>query len=92
MNDVSIPEVFHGPYPAVPDEALVQFVVERCGYAPSLISTDLADAAQSINQYERHCEAVKAAMRAGRIQSGIGHFIMAKTLKPWDEDLRYLLA
>lgn len=85
-------EVFHGPYPAIPTDEIIRFVIDHCGYAPGILSAELEDAAQSINQYEQHCAAVKDAMRAGRIEAGIGHFMMAKTLKPWDSDLRYLVA
>lgn len=82
--------VMHGPYPGIDEFTMQQYVLEACGYAPAVISEELAAVAQSKHQYEQHCESVKDAIRQQRITAGIGHFMMAKTLKPWDLDLRLL--
>lgn len=81
----------HGPYPGLTDEQVREYIQDQIGIeVPEYVLETFAEDAQSHNQYEQHCFAVKDAKQTSRIQDGVGCFAIAKTLQPWARDIRVM--
>lgn len=81
----------HGPYPGLTDEEVREYISQEIGQEVSdYIFEKLRDDVQSNHQYEQHFFAVQDAIKAGRIEQGLGLFTISKILQPWSRNIRAL--